>query len=264
MISLFAKPFIPCAALGMAFSLSACDGVDIGIGDSAGLPLAELDMSGAAPTELVLAGPDTVIVTEGNTLAIDVEGDADVVDAMRFTSEDGSLRIMREKDFRSAKGKATVRVTMPRAQGVTIAGSGSARLPAMADKGEVTIAGSGDADIGTLTASRLEVTVAGSGSVKAAGSVDRLELTIAGSGSAVMPDLKADRAEISIAGSGDATFASDGQVDASIIGSGDVIVQGNATCTVDAMGSGTVKCGQRATNAAKTAKPQDEKSQAGE
>ena len=34
------------------------DGVDIQIGDPDGVPLAELDMTGAPPSELVFAGPD--------------------------------------------------------------------------------------------------------------------------------------------------------------------------------------------------------------
>lgn len=242
MFSNLFKKIIPVAAMGMGLALSGCDGMNISIGDGEGVPLAELDMSGPAPTELVLAGPDTVIVTEGDTLDIDVEGSTEIVAAMRFTNEDGTLGIMREKDSWSEDGTATVRVTMPLPEKVVIAGSGTAEIPGLAPEAEVTIAGTGSADVGSLAVARLEVTVAGSGSITAGGAAERMELTIAGSGDAKMERLKVDDAEITIAGSGDAAFASDGRVEANIVGSGDVVVTGRATCTIESMGSGTVTC----------------------
>ena len=82
-------------------------------GESEILPLAELDMSGAAPTELVLAGPEKVIVTEGEKLDIAVSGEDAAVDAVRFSLDEGSLGISRAKDMGKIGGVATVRVTMP-------------------------------------------------------------------------------------------------------------------------------------------------------
>jgi len=242
MLHTFIKKIAPVAAMAMAFGVAGCDGVDIKINDTEGVPLAELDMSGDPPTEVVLAGPDNVIISDGDTLDIQVEGDEDAVAALRFSLEDGTLGIHREKDGWDGKGTATVNVTMPSPEELVIAGSGSLEAASLAGKSSVTIAGSGSAATKSVSADKLEVTVAGSGTYTAGGTAKSLELTVAGAGSAKMAGLKSESAEVTIAGSGSAEFASDGEVDANIVGSGDVTVTGDATCTVSSIGSGRVKC----------------------
>ena len=85
MIQKIVKALAPLGMLAGAALLSGCDGMNISIGGDDGVPLAELDMSGEPPTELVLAGPDRVVVTEGDDLDIEVSGDADAVAALRFS-----------------------------------------------------------------------------------------------------------------------------------------------------------------------------------
>ena len=74
MINKLLKGFAPAALAALSLGLAGCD-INISAGDSDGVPLSELDMSGDPPTELVLAGPDKIIITDGDALAIDVEGD---------------------------------------------------------------------------------------------------------------------------------------------------------------------------------------------
>lgn len=232
------KGVAPVVAMMMA---SGCNG-NININGSDGVPLAELDLAGKAPTEVVAAGPDNVVVTRGDTLDIDVSGDQAAVDALRFTLDDETLGVMRDNDWKDIDGKATVRVTLPRLEKLVLAGSGHAEVDVLDGEAEVTIAGSGTAETPNVDTSSLEVTIAGSGTYRAAGRTEQLELTIAGSGEAEMEGLQVGNAEISIAGSGDAAFASDGRVEASIMGSGDVTVTGSAQCTISAMGSGKLNC----------------------
>lgn len=230
------------AAAALALGASACgSNMHISIGDEDGVPLSELDMGGAAPTKLVLAGPDKVRVTEGDKLDIKVSGDPDAVEGLRFNLEDGTLGIMREKDWKGT-GVATVAVTMPAAEEIVLAGSGDIEAAALVDKAEVNIAGSGKVAIARVAASKLQVNVMGSGTLNAAGTVERLDFNVAGSGKLAARNLKVERAEINIAGSGGGEFASDGKVEARIAGSGDVTVYGRADCSVHAMGSGTVRC----------------------
>lgn len=236
------KGLAPIAAIALGAGLAGCNGARVHIGDSDGVPLSELDLTGEAPTGLVLAGPDTVLLEEGETLAIDVSGDPAAVDALRFTLAEGSLGIMRRSESGRSDGKAEVRVTMPAPETIVVAGSGTVEAGRLAPGASVTIAGSGKARAPAVEGQSLEVTIAGSGAFEAAGNVERLDLTIAGSGSARMAALKAEEAKITIAGSGDAGFASDGTVDAKIIGSGDVRITGTAKCTVNSLGSGTVTC----------------------
>ncbi|WP_375245723.1 head GIN domain-containing protein [Qipengyuania pacifica] len=242
MIHRILKGLAPLAALAGAALVTGCDNMNIHIGDGDGVPLAELDMSGAAPTELVLAGPDKVIVTEGEKLDIAVSGEDAAVDAVRFSLDEGSLGISRAKDMGKIGGVATVRVTMPSLTAMVLAGSGDIEAASMRGKADVTIAGSGKAKVARFDADSLDLTIAGSGSFEGAGTVDMLDMTVAGSGKADMAGLKVGNADISVAGSGDAEFASDGKVDASIMGSGTIMVNGRADCTVSAMGSGALNC----------------------
>ena len=231
----------PVVALAAAFGASGCDG-NISINGDKGVPLEDLETAGKAPTALVLAGPDNVVVTDGDSLKIAVAGDPDAVSALRFTLDDETLGIMRKKDLVEGDGKATVTVTMPGLEKLTIAGSGTVEAASLAGKSEVTIAGSGTARTNSVSAARLDVTIAGSGSYRAAGKVDQLDLTVAGSGNADMAGLEVETADVTIAGAGSASFASNGTVKATVMGSGDVTVTGSAKCTIKSMGSGTLRC----------------------
>ena len=241
MMSRIYKGIVPAAMLAAGAMLSGCN-VDMHIGDGDGVPLAELDRSGDAPTEIVLAGPDTIVINRGDVFDVTVSGDDRAVEALRFNKDDETLAISREKDSGNNIGTATVRVTMPSLNAMVLAGSGSMDADEMGGNAEVTIAGSGTAKVARMDAESLDMTIAGSGDFETAGKVSTLDMTIAGSGSGRMSGLDVTTADITIAGSGDADFASDGTVEASIVGSGDVSVRGTATCTVSAMGSGKLRC----------------------
>lgn len=241
MLARIIRGFAPLAAVALAVGTAGCDAKYTINGDE-GKRLSELDLTGKAPTALVLAGPDNVIVTRGDTLAITVEGDEAAREAVRFTLDDDTLGVMRPGKSSNRDSRATVRVTLPSLTKLTVAGSGTIRAPELSGSPEAVIAGSGTADIGAVEANTLEVTIAGSGTFKAAGAARNLELTIAGSGRGAMDGLTVDTADVTIAGSGDAAFASDGTVRAKIMGSGSVNVTGTAKCTVKTMGSGTVTC----------------------
>ena len=238
----FARVLGPIIAVALAAGATGCDG-KVTINGGEGKPLAELDMSGQAPDELVLAGPDEVRVTTGDKLAITVEGDAEARDLVRFSLKDGSLAIHRKDNpFASTDKIAIVKVTMPAPREIVMAGSGKIAAAQLASKAEVTVAGSGTIESAAVAGESLDLTIAGSGNFRAAGNVKKLDMTIAGSGSAQMDALKVDKAHVSIAGSGSTTFASDGEVEANIMGSGNVTVKGRARCTVSSMGSGKLVC----------------------
>ena len=117
------KGVAPVFAIALAAGISGCDS-HISVNGHEGVPLSELDLNGKAPTELVLAGPDNVIVTRGDKLTIDVGGDPAVAEALRFTLDDKSLGVMRKNGWKG-EGKATVRVTLPDLAKLTLAGSGT-------------------------------------------------------------------------------------------------------------------------------------------
>jgi len=236
------KAVAPVVALAIAGSLAGCGDGNVKVNGKEGVPLSELDLSGEAPREVILLGPDTVDIRDGEKLAIEVQGSDEAKGRMRFVLGDGSLGILREKGQWTDGEAATVILTMPAPARLSLAGSGRMKADSVSDRPEINVLGSGTLDLAGVAATQMEVNIAGSGALNAAGSTDSLDLNVMGSGSANMAALKAARANVNVAGSGDATFASDGEVDANIMGSGNVTVRGRARCKVKTMGSGSLVC----------------------
>lgn len=229
----------PPAIVALGVMLTGCDGGDVEINGQKGVPLAEIEIAGPPPSEIVVASSDTVIITEGNIFAIKVEG-ADT-DSLRFVRDSEVIAVTRENGW-SGAGSAIIRVTMPAPKTIVMGGSGTVKTPTLASTAEINIGGSGTVEFGRVAAQKLGINIGGSGTVKGAGTTKELEILIGGSGKIVMPQLKADKAEVSIGGSGDVAFASDGTVEATIGGAGDVNVTGNAKCTLQSFGSGALNC----------------------
>lgn len=211
-----------------------------GFGGS-GVPLDELDMSGDTPTGLVLAGADNVVVTTGEDFTITVQGDDEAKENMRFKLDGGALHIASRNSSHGGEGIATITVTMPALEKVTIAGAGQIAVAELADEAEVVIAGAGQISVLDLDINELGVTIAGAGRFTAGGKVKELGLNIAGAGKAKMKGLLAEEASVHIAGAGKASFACDGEVHASIFGTGRVKIRGKARCHVRSMGTGWVR-----------------------
>lgn len=263
MIRMFARRAAPLAALAMGAALSGCaymadwDEVE-------GVPLAELDLSGEAPTRVTLAGPDMVVITEGDTLAITLEGNEEAGEALRFDREGERLTIARDSNVYDGRGRATVHMTMPAPSHLAIAGSGTMESATMASDASLEIAGSGSLKVASISAQKLNVDIAGSGNISAAGTAAELSVEIAGSGDVQLGELLANDVTVEIAGSGDVDLASNGTVDAEIAGSGDITVTGSATCSVQSAGSGSLTCRPAASTAAATEEDDAEEESAAE
>lgn len=239
MITARTRRLAPLALLGLTVALAGCDGADVEINGKKGVPLSEIEIAGPPPSEVFLASGDDVIVTEGNTFAVTVEGSD--TETLRFVRDKEVIGITRVDGW-NGNTKATIRITMPAPKEIIIGGSGTVKAPALANDADINIGGSGTVDFGTFKGQTLGINIGGSGTVRGAGTAKELKVLIGGAGEIDMPGLKADKAEVTIGGSGDVAFASDGTVEANIGGAGDVKVSGNAKCTVNALGSGTLTC----------------------
>lgn len=231
--------FTAFAIFAVATTLAGCESADMEINGQKGVPLAEITTMDTPPSEVVLASGDTVILTDGPTFAIKVEGSD--TDSLRFVRDAEVIGITREDGWKG-NATATIRITMPPPKEVVIAGSGTIKAQSLASTSDVSIGGSGTVEFGQVAAEKLGINIGGSGTVKGTGSAKRLEVNIGGAGDVALTALKADSAEVSIGGTGDVAFASDGDVTANIAGAGDVKVTGSAKCTVNAFGSGTLTC----------------------
>jgi hypothetical protein len=215
--------------------LAATIGTQVRDGACQGVPLEDLDLTSPPPHEVSLLGPAKLELSEGEVFRIDVQSELDAepvlfgLDAERLAVSGGNRETI-------------VRVTLPAPKKIAVAGSGRMTVPRLATDGEVSIAGSGRAEVAAVEGGRLKISIAGSGRLAIDGHADVLELSIAGSGSCDGEGLKVAKAAVHIAGSGDAIFTCHGDVAAHLMGSGNVIVRGSARCSVHAMGSGTLTC----------------------
>ena len=253
MIHKFAKRAVPIAALTLAATLAGCSYSVDWSDEVEGVALSEFDTSGEAPDTIQLAGPDKIVITEGDGLSITLEGDDEAGDALRFDRDGDRLTIARDRDVYDGSGSALILITMPAPEALEIAGSGDIESATMASDAEIEIAGSGNVKVEAIAAEELDVSIAGSGDVYAAGTASVLDLSIAGNGNVRFGELTADTVSISIAGSGNVNLASNGSVDASVAGSGNINVTGSATCSVSTAGSGSLKCSPAEAEAAPAA-----------
>ncbi len=229
----------PTTLIALGVMLTGCDGADVEINGQKGVPLSEIEIAGAPPAKVFLASGDTVILTEGGTFAIKVEGTD--TESLRFVRDSEVIGITR-KDGWNGNANATIRITMPAPKEVIIGGAGTVKAQGLAKEADINIGGSGLVEFGQIASQRLGINIGGSGTVRGAGTTKEFTVLIGGAGEVEMPGLKADQADITIGGSGDVAFASDGTVEATIGGAGDVIVAGTATCTLNGFGAGKLTC----------------------
>ena len=228
-------------AIGAAASLAACT---ISGGDSGmdGVALDELEMAGDPPTHIALQGIDTVIVERGASFDVSADGDAEVLESLRFERDGDVLRIGRDHDGFSFGEGATITVTVPMVNRLSVSGSGLVSSAMLASEARIAVSGSGRVETPGIAVQSLDVTISGSGEYVASGSAEELDIRVSGSGDAELDELQVATATIAVSGSGDVVLASDGAVSAGISGSGDVTVTGAAQCAHSISGSGTMTC----------------------
>lgn len=176
-------------------------------------------------SEIAVGGKAEIDIQVGPARSVVLEADAADLPHLKAEVKDGTLKIGYESSWfgRGDHNAYKVRVTTPRLEGFSLAGSGTARIAGMAGK---------EADL----------KIAGSGEITATGKVDRLEIDIAGSGSVMVADLAARDAEVKIAGSGDAEVKASDALAVKIAGSGTVrhVGQPAGGVKTSIMGSGRV------------------------
>lgn len=243
--------------LAPLLALAACEGsIANAVGEVAsnaggssfpdGIPIGTSAVNPGAFKGVTLAGPDNIVFTAGDDFSVRAEGDADVIEQLRYKISGDEIKLGRDTDGISwgDSDQATIYISAPALQSAKLAGSGSLDIDKMnSDAAKLAIAGSGDIRVASLKTAALTSKIAGSGSVTLAGTAESVDVSIAGSGDIRGKNLKADKVSISVAGSGDVELSSDGSVDAKVMGSGDVRIHGDAQCKSRSMGSGDVTCG---------------------
>lgn len=170
-----------------------------------------------------------VILTQGATQKVVMEGQQNILDNIKRTVSNGSWNIGYKKNVRNAK-PVTIRITMATLEEVAVSGSGKVSTTgAFTGLGDVETAVSGSGKVNlAIEAGDVESAVSGSGEIILKGTARSLEAAISGSGRIDARDLKTSDCEVAVSGSGDAMVHCTGTLEAAISGSGDVRYKGDA------------------------------------
>jgi hypothetical protein len=190
--------------------------------------------SGVAATEtrqlalfdkIELAGSNNVTIHVGGKQSVLVHADENLLSRVTTRVLAGGLVIGNTSGTFTTKTPMSVDVNVPSLEGLTLAGSGVI------------------AATGVKTAS-LTVTLSGSGLLRASGQATHLDISLSGSGDAQLEQLAARDVQAVVIGSGRILVTATRSLDASVPGSGVIVYTGNpGHVTTSITGSGAVTRG---------------------
>lgn len=172
-------------------------------------------------TTIEASDASDIVVTIGDTYAVSVMADDNLISQIVTTTEDGVLKITSTGSY-STRKSPVVTITMPILS-------------------DVILRGSGDARIFGLQGGNLSLHGQGSGDFFASGRVDQVMLSVLGSGNAHLSELFAHDVDVSIFGSGSADVRADGFVRAGVWGSGNVRYSGTDNVMQSVSGTGNIR-----------------------
>ncbi|MBC3539508.1 head GIN domain-containing protein [Rufibacter sediminis] len=228
------------AVLALLVSLSSFRGANRSVLD-------EQTRALAAFQKISLAYPADVILRQGSSQSVKVEGDAEQLAQLVTEVENGRLiikRIDQERDFNwsSNKDRVTIYITVPRVEALSVSGSGKIRGEGTFKGSSLDLAVSGSGNI-QLAANVENVSsrISGSGSIELKGEGQQSTISVSGSGSMKGYQFKTSQANVSISGSGSCEVNATSSLKSSISGSGRVMYEGSPNVDSRVSGSGSVK-----------------------
>jgi len=176
-----------------------------------------------------VAGPYTVVLSDGKEGNITATGEADDLEALIVESDGKNLTIKPEKGWKN-RPKRNVRITIPfeSINAVKLAGSGSITSSELISATNLSIALAGSGHISLKAkADTIDAKISGSGDLELSGNTTKVETNLSGSGEIHAFGLYSAIAEANISGSGNCEINCSEQITARISGSGNIVYKGN-------------------------------------
>ncbi len=185
----------------------------------------------------------TLILQQGNTFSVVLEGDEDYLEEIETTIRSDKLIIHHDSWMSFGNKKVTVYVTMPVIEDLNVSGSGNiiAEESIRAEELDMGVSGSGNIKLANLSAEAVNCRISGSGSIELDGSAEDGELSISGSGKYRGEAFRLKTMDISISGSGTCRAMVEEDLEARVSGSGDVYYSGSPRVDAKVSGSGRVR-----------------------
>jgi hypothetical protein len=225
--------------LGVAVIFNACGPTITGNGNVHTEKRNTGDFSGVHTS-----GSIDVEITSGDSYAVSVEDDDNILPYIITEVEGGNLNVHYKNGFSINNDHAKVYVTAPSLDKIGISGSGNIttkNVVKSSNKIEVNTSGSGDLHA-ELDAPSVDADIAGSGNISLSGRTKDFSATTSGSGDFKCSDLQSENTIVDITGSGNAHVFASVHLKASVTGSGDVYYRGNPSSPeTHITGSGSVQ-----------------------
>lgn len=191
-----------------------------------------------------VSGPIEVLITQGNSTTVKIEGDENLLKYIEVKNDDGELNI-KTKRRHNLRPRSALRVHLsaPNYNFFGVAGSGKIRSLTQINNNDelrIEIAGSGTVEL-KVNVPSIDSEISGSGTVILNGTTRNFKNEINGSGDVRAFNLLSENTELEIAGSGDAEVYASKQLNVKIAGSGDVAYKGNPVVKQSTAGSGNIK-----------------------
>ncbi len=196
---------------------------------------------------IALKGSLKLVLRQGAVERVEVRADNNLLALIetRVVERNGvpTLEIReREHTSWSANIDPVVTIDVVNLKALSVSGSGNASVGDIKTSAlEISVSGSGNVDMKHVEAVELAVRVSGSGDARLAGKTGKLSLKISGSGEIDAFGLASDEAAVNVSGSGNAKVDARRSLAVAVSGSGDVAYMGNPTVSSAIGGSGRVK-----------------------
>lgn len=181
-------------------------------------------------------------VVRGDTFAVQVRVDANLLPHVRTRVRDGALLIDSDVDIDADVEGPHVVVTMPEVEGAALTGSGELVVTGFESDAPIRLALSGSGDVAfTGRAGAVSASLDGSGKIDLTGATGKVDLDLSGSGDIDARELHANEARVALSGSGNVSAHVTGRVDVELDGSGDIDLYGEPQLgRKDLSGSGEI------------------------
>ncbi|MFT5915424.1 MAG: hypothetical protein ACJAWV_001733 [Flammeovirgaceae bacterium] len=199
-------------------------------------------------SEVSISGGYYVIMKQGNSTSVKLEGDEDDLEKIEVINESGKL-IIRSKRHKKGRGwndykigRVNIEIVYSQLKELISSGSSKIKVESTIKTNRLKYTGSGSGEIDMkIDVENLSVYLTGSGDLNVDGKAKESSYTITGSGDIYASNMKTNTADAKITGSGSMKINVSERIEGRITGSGSIRYKGDPRQSVKITGSGSVK-----------------------
>jgi hypothetical protein len=171
-------------------------------------------------------------VTRSDEYGVSIDIDDNLLEFLRVSQEDDTLRIDMQggRNYKAGKKSLVARIAMPELVSLDLSGASQAVVQGFVSHRPMKLEASGASSLeGELKADRLSLDISGASELELRGSAQSLALEASGASEADLAELKAQDASVYLSGASEATVHVVSSLDVTASGASDLTYLGNPT-----------------------------------